>query len=74
VAVIEQGQSAGDLRADVQPVVMESLLSSVYISTLYYWLCCPVGSEVPLDFPLLEELRLRLTLVIEGLGTRGGRA
>ena len=74
VAVIEQGQAAGDLRADVQPVVMESLLSSVYISTLYYWLCCPVGSEMPLDFPLLEELRLRLTLVIEGLGAKGGRA
>ena len=74
VAVIEQGQTAGALRADVQPVVMESLLSSVYISTLYYWLCCPVGSEMPLDFPLLEELRLRLTLVIEGLGTKGGRA
>lgn len=74
VAVIEQGQTAGELRADVQPVVMESLLSSVYISTLYYWLCCPVGSEKPLDFPLLEELRLRLTLVIEGLGTKGGRA
>jgi len=74
VAVIEQGQAAGDLRADVQPVVMESLLSSVYISTLYYWLCCPVGSEMPLDFPLLDELRLRLTLVIEGLGTKGGRA
>ena len=36
VAVIEQGQAAGALRADVQPVVMESLLSSVYISTLYY--------------------------------------
>jgi len=74
VAAIEQGQAAGDLRADVQPVVMESLLSSVYISTLYYWLCCPVGSEMPLDFPLLDELRLRLTLVIEGLGTKGGRA
>ena len=74
VAVIEQGQAAGDLRADVNPVVMESLLSSVYISTLYHWLCCPVGSEMPLDFPLLEELRLRLTLVIEGLGTKGGRA
>jgi hypothetical protein len=29
---------------------------------------------MPLDFPLLEELRLRLTLVIEGLGAKGGRA
>lgn len=74
VAVIAQGQAAGELRTDVQPVVMESLLSSVYISTLYYWLCCPVGSEMPLDFPLLEELRLRLSLVIEGLATKGGRA
>jgi AcrR family transcriptional regulator len=74
VAVIEQGQKAGELRDDVQPLVMESLLSSVYISTLYYWLCCPVGSKMPLDFPLLEELRLRLTLVIEGLGAKGGRA
>jgi AcrR family transcriptional regulator len=73
VAVIEQGQAAGELRADVQPTVIEALLSSVYISTLYYWLCCPVGTEKSLDFPLLDELKLRLTLVIEGVGARGSR-
>jgi len=74
VAVIEKGQAAGELRTDVQPRVVESLLSSVYISTLYYWLCCPVGSEMPLDFALIEELKLRLTLVIEGVGAGGGRS
>jgi AcrR family transcriptional regulator len=74
VAVIEQGQRAGELRADVTPLLCESLLSAVYMSTLYYWLCCPAGSPMPQDFALLDELRTRLTLVMDGLAARGGRA
>jgi AcrR family transcriptional regulator len=74
VSVIEQGQAAGELRADVTPVLIESLLSSVYISTLYYWLCCPVGAKLPQDFELLEELRTRLTLVMDGVAVRRGRS
>jgi AcrR family transcriptional regulator len=74
VRVIEQGQAAGELRADVAPVLMESLLSSVYISTLYHWLCCPVGTKLPQDFELLAELRVRLELVMDGIAVRRGRS
>ena len=74
VTVVAQGQAAGELRADVQPDVMESLLSSVYISTLYYWLCCPVGTKLSEDFPLQEGLRERLELVMDGIATKGGGA
>ena len=52
---------------------MESLLSAVYISTLYYWLMCPVGVEATADFPLLEGLRSRIALVVDGIGAKGGR-
>lgn len=74
VTVIEQGQSSGELRSDVPSALIESLLSSVYMSTLYFWLCCPVGTAMPDgDFALLPEMRLRLTLVMDGLATRGAR-
>lgn len=73
VQVIEQGQAAGELRADVSPLLIESLLSSVYMSTLYYWLCCPVGTKIAEDFPLQEGLRQRLELVMDGIATKGGR-
>jgi AcrR family transcriptional regulator len=73
VTVIEQGQASGELRADVTPFQAESLLSSIYMTTLYYWLCCPVGTQLPADFSLLEELRSRLTLVMDGLASKGGR-
>ena len=74
VTVIEQGQAAGELRADVTPFQAESLLSSIYMTTLYYWLCCPLGTQLPADFSLLDELRSRLTLVMDGLASKGGRA
>ncbi len=74
VTVIEQGQASGELRADVTPFHAESLLSSIYMTTLYYWLCCPVGAKLAGDFSLLDELRLRLTLVMDGLAGKGGRS
>ncbi len=73
VAVLEQGQTSGEFRTDVSPDEMESLLSAVYISTLYYWLMCPVGVEATADFPLLEGLRSRIALVVDGIGAKGGR-
>jgi AcrR family transcriptional regulator len=72
--VIEQGQAAGELRGDVPAFQMESLLSSVYISTLYYWLCCPVGAKLPQDFELLAELKARLGLVMDGIAGKRGRS
>ena len=74
VTVISQGQAAGEIRADVSQELVESLLSAVYMTTLYYWLCCPVGTPMSRDFSLLDELRARLTLVMDGIATKGGRA
>ena len=48
------------------------------MTTLYYWLCCPVGGPAvcgtALDFPLLDGLRTRLDLVLDGIAAKGGRA
>lgn len=75
VRLIEQGQAAGELRADTSAVQLESLLSSVYITTLYHWLCCPAhGIGGAHDFPLLDGLHQRLELVLDGIATKGGRA
>jgi AcrR family transcriptional regulator len=62
VQVVQRGQAAGDLRRGVDPVRAESLLSSVYIATLYIWVTCVEGT-----FGLQDELRERLNLVLEGL-------
>ncbi len=72
--IVEQGQAARELRADVPALVLESMLSSIYMTTLYYWLCHPVQVAPEADFPLLEGLRQRLDLVMDGIATEGGRA
>lgn len=84
VAVIERGQAAGELRADVPALLLESMLSSIYMTTLYYWLCCPAeraasprpfphGSETVLSESLLDSLRVRIDLVLDGIAAKGGR-
>lgn len=72
--IVEQGQTAGELRPEVPAIMLESLLSSVYMTTLYYWLCAPVQAAPTHDFPLLEGLRERIDLVMDGVATKGGRS
>ncbi len=75
VRLIEQGQANGELRTDTSALQLESLLSSIYMTTLYHGLCCPVhGHDATPDVPLLEELHQRLELVLDGIATKGGRA
>ena len=73
VPIIRQGQASGELRADTEPQLIESLLSSVYMTTLVYWTCCPNTVEPAMDFALLDGVRARLTLVLDGIATKGGR-
>lgn len=75
VRVIEQGQAAGELRRDAPAELLESLLSAVYMTTLYCWLCtpCPTARRTP-EVPLLDDLRQRLDLVLDGLATPETRA
>lgn len=65
VEVLEQGRRSGELRADVDVVRAESLLSSVYMSTVYLWLNCNEA-----QFELRHELEARLILVLNGLAVR----
>ena len=64
VRIIAQGQEAGALRRDMDPVRCEELLQGVYFATLYQWVCC-----VPEVFPLLDELKARLNLLMEGIAS-----
>jgi AcrR family transcriptional regulator len=64
VQLVVQGQENGDLRRDLDPTRVEAVLTGLYYATLYEWVCC-----VPDSFTLLDELRARLTLAMEGIAS-----
>lgn len=63
VGVIRQLQARREIRADVDPVRAHRILGDVYHGAIIMWLEAP---EPP--YPLKDELRRRLTLVMQGLG------
>jgi AcrR family transcriptional regulator len=63
--VVSSLQSRGELRADVDPALIHRIMGDVYHDTIMLWLESP---EPP--FSLQDELRRRLTLVVEGLGRK----
>ena len=63
--VAQHLQANGELRRDVPAERAYRLLSDVYHATIVMWLESP---EPP--FPLKDEVRKRLTLVMEGLALR----
>ena len=63
--VARQLQGRGELRDDVAPERVHRVLADVYHGTIIMWLESP---EPP--FRLKDEIRKRLTLVIEGLARR----
>ncbi|HYT71474.1 MAG TPA: TetR/AcrR family transcriptional regulator [Gemmatimonadales bacterium] len=65
VHVVRQLQAQGELRRDVAAERASQVLADVYHGTLMMWLESP---EPP--FPLKDEIRKRLALVIEGLTPR----
>lgn len=58
-------QGNGQLRRDVDPVLIHRVLSDIYHDTIVMWLASPEP-----QFPLRDEVRKRLTLVVEGLAAR----
>ena len=63
VRLVRQGQQRGELPRQQDPVRLESLLTGIHFATLYQWAClCP---QTP--FPLPDELRYRLQVVLKGL-------
>jgi len=62
--VVRHLQRLGEIRSDVPAEAAADVLASVHQGTVMRWLSAP---EPP--FPLREELRRRLDLVVEGLGS-----
>ncbi len=69
VALIDEGIANGELRSDVPNLRVDSVLSGVYIATLYEWLYCPADCE-GLIANLRDELGARLDLVFDGISAR----
>ncbi|HXF95299.1 MAG TPA: TetR/AcrR family transcriptional regulator [Gemmatimonadales bacterium] len=69
VHVVRQLQQKGEVRADVPAERVSRVFEDVYHGTIMMWLALP---EPP--FRLRDELRKRLTLVMEGLAPRAGEA
>lgn len=68
-ATLAHGRERNELRADVSDVRAESVLSAVYVATVYQWLFCPEDSCAVIP-DLSSELNARLGLVIDGLEPR----
>ena len=67
--VVRQLQAKRELRSDIAPQRVHHVLADVYHGTIMMWLDLP---EPP--FSLQDELRRRLTLVIDGLAAgKGGK-
>lgn len=69
--LLRQGQERGEIRADVTTERAESLLTGTYFATLFQWAFCADGIARQLHpcFPLRDEMRARLTLILEGLAS-----
>lgn len=69
LAFIDKGLATGELRADLDPARAGTILSSVYMATLFDWLFCPAECRAT-DYDLRTELRARLSIVFDGLSPR----
>jgi AcrR family transcriptional regulator len=67
--LIRQGQEAGEFRRDAPEERAVSVLGSVYMGTVFMWLCCRKGAAAQADagFALQDELAARIALVLDGL-------
>lgn len=69
VALIDEGRASNELRPDVTSARADSIMSGVYIATIYEWLYCPADCAAAIP-NLREELSARLNLVFDGLSAR----
>jgi AcrR family transcriptional regulator len=69
--LLKQGRERGEIRADLPFERAEALLTGVYFATLFQWACCRDGIARQLHpcFELQDELRARLTLIMEGFAS-----
>jgi AcrR family transcriptional regulator len=69
LSLIEKGRSTGELRAEIDATRATTILSSLYIATVFDWLFCPDEARRA-AYDLRAELRARLGLVFDGLTPR----
>jgi AcrR family transcriptional regulator len=67
VRMIEHLQSTGEIRRDVDAARIADVFGSVHQGTVMRWLS---AQDAP--FPLRDELRARMDLIVEGLGAARG--
>jgi AcrR family transcriptional regulator len=69
--LLRQGQERGEIRADITTERGESLLTGTFLATLFQWAFCADGIARQLHpcFQLGDEMRARLTLIMEGLAS-----
>jgi len=64
VNIIRRGQERGEIRPEIAAERIERVVGCVFHGTVFQWVHCH-----PNVFPLLPELRERLTLVMEGFAS-----
>lgn len=67
--LIQQGQERGEFRRDADATRAVYVVGSVYLGTVFMWLCCQAdqpGCEA-MTYQLQDELKARLSLVLDGL-------
>ncbi len=67
--LVRQGQETGELRRDADPDRAVYVIGTVYMGTVFMWLCCQPGSLGcgGMSFGLQDELAARLSLLLDGL-------
>lgn len=67
--LFRRGQDTGEFRRDLDPSRAVYVIGSVYMGTVFMWLCCQPGSPgcEDVSFGLRDELAARLSLVFDGL-------
>ena len=65
--LVEQGQSRGELRRDVEATRAAALIQGAAIGTMFAWLCAPAE-----PFDLAGELQERLSMILDGIAARDG--
>jgi AcrR family transcriptional regulator len=73
VSMLAQGRERGQMRGELDDSRVESMLSAIYVATVYQWLFCPEDCAGAVA-DLAAELRTRLDIAIDGLEPgKGGR-
>jgi AcrR family transcriptional regulator len=62
--LLAQGQEKGELRRGLDLMRAEGVLTCVYYGTLYEWVCC-----TPEPYAMVDEVRARLRLALEGIAS-----